>query len=292
MRGSRCVRRTTAASSGWRRSRARRLTRRLLGHGTRGGSDQAISRIPSIVLVRCDLLARLLAVTDPEAVVWSCVRESGLVALTLLVPRGVGATAGPQPIDDIAALLDASQEACDPRVALDALCRRLRDILGAAYVGVHGLAPPFTSLTSPGGRADQQLIARIAETGCAVAPEDQEGGLDGGAPIRVKGRTVGVLVTRFRRNGLPAGERWWSLSAAAAGLAGPLTDSRLVQRVVREDSPSGLRDRRPIGVDCDGETSTGTAVAPTSATTATTMGWWVAVERWLPRDGRRVMRRA
>jgi transcriptional regulator with AAA-type ATPase domain len=227
-----------AERRGMRVALARRLVRRTV-RATQAGDRACGLPLPAIIAIRCQLLADLLGAADAERAVERHVDASGLRALALLVPCGADPTVGPRAIDDVAALVEAAQRSCAQREALGSLCAALRDRLAALYVGVHAVQPPYAGLVAAGGRLDPDAAGRVIESGCSIAPRERAGCLEGVVPVRVEGRTVGLLVTRFSRGAPPAADRWSALSLVAAGLAGTFAGSRLVPLQPEVVEPGG-----------------------------------------------------
>lgn len=206
---------------------AQRVVRRVSA-ARRAGNVRPLGSLPALLGVRCQLLADLLGGGDAEHIVERHVRASGLPALSLLVPRAADPGVGPRGIDDIGSLVWAAQQSPDPREALRQLCTTLRVQLGASYVGVHRIEPPFDGLFVERGRLDHKVAARILETDCSQIPRPSADTAEGVMPARADGRTVGLLVSRFDPRKPLSVDRWVALSTAAAALAGPLMHAWLI----------------------------------------------------------------
>jgi len=123
------------------------------------------------------------------------------------------------------ALLRTAQEDDDDMTAVRRVIARVATELHASRIDVlsHAAGPP-TIVCSSGEGLTTKLGARVLETGLAIGPERQNGGLELGIPVRFASRVVAALVCR------------WPVDRAGAHDAGELVELATVMVAPRLDA--------------------------------------------------------
>jgi len=123
------------------------------------------------------------------------------------------------------ALLRTAQEDDDDMAAVRRVIARVAAELHASRLDVlsHAGGPP-TIVCSAGEGLATKLGARVLETGLAIGPERQNGGLELGVPVRFASRVLAALVCR------------WPIDCAVSRDAGELTELATVMLAPRLDA--------------------------------------------------------
>ena len=123
------------------------------------------------------------------------------------------------------ALLRTAQEDDDDMAAVRRVIARMATELHASRIDVlsHAAGPPTTVCSSGDGLATK-LGVRVLETGLAIGPERQNGGMELGIPVRFASRVVAALVCR------------WPVDRAISRDAGELVELATVMVAPRLDA--------------------------------------------------------
>jgi DNA-binding NtrC family response regulator len=157
------------------------------------------------------------------------------------------AASPPQPRSILSvALLRAAQEDDDDMVAVRRVIARVATEIHASRIDVLShAAGPATIVCSSGEGLATKLGARVLETGLAIGPERQNGGLELGMPVRFASHVVAALVCRWpvdRPVGRDAGE----LVELATVMVAPRLDGWLAAR--HEEARSATAVPELLGV--------------------------------------------
>jgi len=153
----------------------------------------------------------------------------------------------PQPRSMLSiALLRTAQEDDDDMAAVRRVIARVAAELHASRIDVlsHAGGPP-TIVCSSGEGLQTKLGARVLETGLAVGPERQNGGLELGIPVRFASRVLAALVCRWPVDGAvsrDAGE----LVELASVMVAPRLDAWLTAR--HDEATSAIAVPELLGV--------------------------------------------
>ena len=144
------------------------------------------------------------------------------------------------------ALLRTAQEDDDDMAAVQRVIARVAREVHASRIDVlsHAAGPP-TIVCSSGGGLATKLGERVLETGLAIGPERQNGGMELGIPVRFASRVVAALVCRWpvdRAVGRDAGE----LVELATVMVAPRLDGWLAAR--HEEARSATAVPELLGV--------------------------------------------
>jgi transcriptional regulator with GAF, ATPase, and Fis domain len=147
----------------------------------------------------------------------------------------------PQPHSMVSiALLRTAQEDDDDMAAVRRVIARVAAELHASRIDVlsHAGGPP-TTVCSCGEGLATKLGARVLETGLAIGPERQNGGLELGVPVRFASRLLAALVCRWPIDcavGRDAGE----LIELATVMVAPRLDAWLAARLDEAKSATAV----------------------------------------------------
>jgi DNA-binding NtrC family response regulator/tetratricopeptide (TPR) repeat protein len=192
------------------------------------------SSLPPIVRARCALLADLLSASSPAEVVKRHVAATRLGALALFAPAAAGPSSSDMhgAVEDVVEILRSCQTAEDDGAVLTEVCGRLRLGLNAAGVGFFGRERGGLVLLASEGsaRLDSRIGDRVVAAGQLIAPHIREAVIEGGAPVRYGGDTVGALVGRWAFGSPPDVPRASVLLTMAATAAGPALAARIARR--------------------------------------------------------------
>ena len=204
--------------------------------GHRGPARALIARLervsrgqwPPLLQARLALLGELLSSDDDTGAIRRAVAATGLEALALFTPASLRVEAGGLPghVADAIDILRCCQSPDDERAVLSTVCDRLKDRLGAsgvAFFGVssRGAGGPETAPLATVGRVDASIAERVAFAGLTIAPHQVEERIEGGAPVRYGGQTVGLVAARWALGASCDSARASALLAIAATVAGP-----------------------------------------------------------------------
>jgi len=144
------------------------------------------------------------------------------------------------------ALLRTAQEDDDDMAAVRRVIARVAAELHASRIDVlsHAGGPP-TIVCSSGEGLQTKLGARVLETGLAVGPERQNGGVELGIPVRFASRVLAALVCRWPVDGAvsrDAGE----LVELASVMVAPRLDAWLTAR--HDEATSAIAVPELLGV--------------------------------------------
>ena len=214
---------------------ARRAGRGAIGTALLGRiAKVSTSSLPPIVRARCALLADLLSGASPAEVVRRHVAATRLEALALFAPAAAGHSASDMhgAVEDVVEILRSCQTADDDGAVLTEVCARLRLRLNAAGVGFFGRdRGGLVLLASEGSaRLDSRIGDRVVAAGQLITPHIREAVIEGGAPVRYGGDTVGALVGRWAFGSPPDVSRASVLLTMAATAAGPALAARIARR--------------------------------------------------------------
>jgi DNA-binding NtrC family response regulator len=195
--------------------------------------------LPPIVKARFALLRDLADSTTPAETVARHIASTGLRALALFapMPSPVHESRDP-PTDDVVAILRSCQTAGEDGAVLKEVCATVRSRVRAATAAVfvpQGSA--LVLLASDGARMETAIAARVMDAGHTIAPHAGGDRLEGGAPIRYGGETLGALVARWTLGASVDAVRAAALLTTAATAAGPAAAGAVLAR--RTDLPGG-----------------------------------------------------
>jgi DNA-binding NtrC family response regulator len=151
--------------------------------------------LPVTIRARLALLADLSRGVDDA--VRRQVAGTGLHALALFAPveahqRALGA------YDAAIDVLTLCQTGEDERVVLAEVCRRIRDRLRAAGVTIYIRdGQPLVPLVVEGSGVEPAIAGRAIEARQSIPPRQYHERIEGAAPIRYAGETVGALAVRW-----------------------------------------------------------------------------------------------
>ncbi len=209
------------AVAGRRVDEARRLGKRLAARTARAAP-----------LVRARVNAVLAAAGDAGA----------SAALPRFVESSGAHGLSPQRTEDVdmdvvheaGELMRVCQEADDARAALKGVCRTLAERLQARTVAVVGRGHGTTATISHAGAAwpvVETLASRVLDTGVALQPRVGSGDLEGAAPVRYAGRTIGALACRWDLDVRCDASRVMALLATAATACAPAAQAEIDARL-------------------------------------------------------------
>jgi DNA-binding NtrC family response regulator len=193
-------------------------------------------RLPSTVRARLALLSDLLDAAPRGKTVDTVKRHcaaTGLGALALYAPRQVAERSDVHLMStDVVEILRLCQTMEDDHAVLTSLCGLVRTRLRASSAGFfvrdRGALVPLAS--DGGHRLEAALAARAIDAGQVIAPHLRNGGIEGGAPVRAGGDTIGALVGRWTLGSPHDLERAALVLASAATAAGPALAALLARR--------------------------------------------------------------
>jgi len=159
------------------------------------------ARLPVTVRARCALLAELLSTSSVAETVKRHVAASGLGALALFAPQR---DLEPKEevrvaVSDVVDVLRLCQSAEEDHAVLSGICALLRARLRAAAIAFFTLdRGSLVPLACDGsGRLEPEIAARAMAAGQTIAPHVRNDVLEGSAPVRYGGETLGALVGRW-----------------------------------------------------------------------------------------------
>jgi DNA-binding NtrC family response regulator len=252
-----CVRAARAARDPLRAVRARLVEAESARRAGREGAAVSLLRrlrrlsaatLPATVAARCALLADLLSSASsatPAEVVKRHVAATGLRALALFAPRSGGEALAPGAPEDLLEVLRCCQVAEEEGPMLTRVCGRLRERLGAAAIAFFAPEQGTAPLVADGGRVEVDIARRVVASGQAIAPHLAGERLEGGAPVRYGGRTLGALVGRWSLGASLDTVRASTTLTVAATAAAPALAALLAHEAQR--SGSALDDLVGIG---------------------------------------------
>ena len=225
--------RLIAAESG-RRAGRKAAAEKLVGRVGKVG----VVRLPVTVSARCALLAELLSAASAPEAVKRHVAASGLGALALFAPQ-------PETdrrhevrvaVSDVVDVLRLCQSADEDNAVLSGLCALLRTRLHAAAIAFFTAdRGSLVALAHDGSsRLEPDIAARAMAAGQPIAPHVRHDVLEGGAPVRYGGETVGALVARWTLGTTHDLARASMLLTTAATAAGPALAGALLRRSDRQ----------------------------------------------------------
>jgi transcriptional regulator with GAF, ATPase, and Fis domain len=185
--------------------------------------------LPVTVRARVSLLADLANGAGGEAVRKS-VAATGLEALALFAPtpaqeRLAGA------FDTALDVLQLCQTAGGEAEMLVEICRRLRVRLqaaGLAFFVADGAT--LSSIAADGGRVETALAARVIAARQAIPPSQYQERIEGGAPVKFGGETLGALTARWTIAAAPDAARAQMMLTMAATAAGAAVAAAVARR--------------------------------------------------------------
>jgi DNA-binding NtrC family response regulator len=157
--------------------------------------------IPTTVCARWALLRDLLEGVAPAEAVKRQVAETGLTALALFAPpaASVMSDTAAAATQDVVDILSVCQVARDDATIVADLCARLRTQLHAASIGLFivdgGDVVPITMVGS--ARCEKEIARRVVTVGQSVPPHRRLDVVEGGAPVKMAGESIGALVARW-----------------------------------------------------------------------------------------------
>jgi transcriptional regulator of acetoin/glycerol metabolism len=192
------------------------------------------SRLPVTVRARCALLAELLSTSSVAETVKRHVAASGLGALALFAPqRDLELNEEiPVAVSDVIDLLRLCQSAEEDHAVLTGICALLRARLHAAAIAFFALdRGSLVPLACDGSaRLEPEIAARAMAAGQMVVPHVHNDVLEGSAPVRYGGETLGALVGRWTLGTAHDLTRASMLLTTAATAAGPALAGALRRR--------------------------------------------------------------
>jgi DNA-binding NtrC family response regulator len=168
------------------------------------------------------------------------VAATGLGALALFVPQQSLAPSDVQAISaDVVEILRLCQTIEDDRGILVALCALVRRKLRAASVAFFARErASLVMLASDGSsRADHEMAARTIEAGQVITPHRRNDTIEGGAPVRAGGETVGAIVGRWTLGSSQEPGRASVVLSAAATASVPAFVGQLARRAESASRP-------------------------------------------------------
>jgi two-component system, NtrC family, response regulator AtoC len=191
--------------------------------------------LPPVLRRRREMLADLLIAKTPlAAVVTRHVTGSGLPGLALYLPRessAVGACRLPALWDDAVETLRLCQDAADERATLTAVCGHVQRQLRAAAVVFFGVERgTLARLAGNGGRIEPSIAERAIGATLPIAPHRIEERVEGGAPVRYGGATIGAVAVRWALGASPDSDRAIAAMTVATAAAGPIVAALLTSR--------------------------------------------------------------
>jgi DNA-binding NtrC family response regulator len=142
-------------------------------------------------------------------------------------------------VEDSLEILRCSQAAADESAVLASTCATIKSRLGAAAVGFYGARGTVASIVSE-GRLDADIAERVVALGQVIAPHRVAERIEGGAPVRYAGETIGALVGRWTLSSVYDASRSASVLAVAAAVAGPAVAAALSQQNAPADADDFL----------------------------------------------------
>jgi DNA-binding NtrC family response regulator len=194
--------------------------------------------LPATIRARCALLSDLLSGVSSADAVRKHVVATGLGALALFAPPD-GATS-PQDAraaaSDIVEILRLCQSADEDGGVLAAVCALVRARLRAAAVAFFiNDRDTLVPLVSDGSnRLEPEIAARAMTAGQVLAPHLRHDVLEGGAPVRFGGETIGALVARWTLGASHDLGHAVLLLTSAATAAGPAVAGAIAHRSARQ----------------------------------------------------------
>ncbi len=192
-----------------------RLVRRLGGPG-----------LSPLVRARIDLLSDLLSQQSPADASVRHVQRTGVAALALFAPAGHERTRRTW-TGRVIEILETCQTAETPERVLAQVCAALRAQLRASTTAFVAPNQDVCRVVAiDGSRRDvSSLAARILAATQPVEPHAVRLGIEGGAPVKYGGRTIGALVARWTAGSLDdSGDAAALLSAAALAATAALAE--------------------------------------------------------------------
>jgi DNA-binding NtrC family response regulator len=181
--------------------------------------------LPPTLRARCALLTDLLSSPSPSEVVKRHASTTGLNALALFAPSATPETAAGlrSAVDDLVEILRCCHTADEDGSVLREVCARLRSRLRAAAIGFFALdRGSVVPLATDGARIEAAIVERACAAGQAIAPHACGERIEGAAPVRYAGETLGTLVARWTLgtpHDLPRASMVLTMAATAAGPA-------------------------------------------------------------------------
>jgi DNA-binding NtrC family response regulator/tetratricopeptide (TPR) repeat protein len=188
--------------------------------------------LPATVRGRVSLLEELVSTSHPRDAIKRHVAATGLPALALYAPADAD---WDQPLttafDAAVDILRLCQSAEDEAALLPEICARIRPRLqaaGVAFFAADGLAT--VPLAADGNRIDPAMGARVIAARQPIPPYQQDERLEGGAPVRYGGDTLGAVVARWTIAMPPDVARAQMLLTMIATAVGPAFAAALARR--------------------------------------------------------------
>ena len=207
---------------------------RRRGHTATAGSLLArmnrlrASTVPHTIRARCALLSDLIAAKVPTALtVARLMSATGLNALALFAPQALSSRDAVirDSVNDVLGILRVCHDPESDRPMLTQLAATVREQLGATSVAFFGASRADCRLLSrDGGRPGalgESMARRTVTAGQLIAPHVYADAVQGGAPIRYGGDTLGALVARWPTGAQLDRPRLTLVMATAAAAAGP-----------------------------------------------------------------------
>ena len=202
------------------------------------------STLPHTIRARCELLSALMSAKAPTAqTVARLSSATGLHALALFAPYAVSSQDAMlrDSVDDVLGILTVCH-APDHATMLARLAAKVRVQLDATSVSIFGMARgDCRLLVRDGGRIGppgESMARRVVAAGQAIVPHAHADGLEGGAPVRYSGDTLGALVARWASGARVDRPRFTLVMKTAAATAGPGVAEALAHQVV----PAGAEE--------------------------------------------------
>jgi DNA-binding NtrC family response regulator/tetratricopeptide (TPR) repeat protein len=188
--------------------------------------------LPATVKARCELLRDLLSApesADVSGIVARRVGASRLPALALYAPIAEERQGSVVHlvVDDSLDILRCCQTG-DDQTILAELCIKLRDRLGAAAVAIFGA--DGSRLFAAAGRLENDIAHRVVAAGQTIAPHRHDHRIEGGAPVRYSGQTIGAVVARWTPGSLCDPSRAGMVLTMAATAVGPAVAGAVAQQ--------------------------------------------------------------
>jgi DNA-binding NtrC family response regulator len=190
------------------------------------------AKLPATVRARCALLSDLLSASSPSDVVRRHTAATGLNALALYVAsesEPIDAMRGA--VDHVVNILALCQTAEDERVVLSEVCSRVRSRLQAVAVGFFATErAALVPLAADGSRIEPGIADRVIAARQPIAPSVGHQAIEGGAPVRYGGETLGALVARWVIGAPPDAMSATSILTMAAAASAPAVAAALAGR--------------------------------------------------------------
>ncbi len=194
-------------------------------------------QLPATIRARGVLLKDLLADASVTDTVRRHVAASGLRALALYAPPPPDETRDLRlVVDEVVEILQGSQSGDDDKAVLTRVCEMLRVKLRAATVAFfardRGSMVPL--VWDGSSRLEPEMANRVSTIRQTIAPHAHHNMVEGGAPVRYGGETIGACIARWTLGTSPDATRSSLLLTTAATAVGPAMAGAISRRTERQ----------------------------------------------------------